>query len=190
MSDESHCWRRLAEHWFASVLSDEDEARRRYMALGEETERYVAGYGADHVAHLIAPYRARMLAAALSGAVVTMPLMPPNPALAERWRSWSDEYERLMERHPRLGLRRLLSAISGRYDGSSFPQGYEGPLLAWIESGDHEHPPEPRWGIFDAVSRADYDELLRLRRAAAGWWWHDGVCPLWRPDAETQESER
>jgi hypothetical protein len=94
-------------------------------------------------------------------------------SLLRRWKDWNEEYHEIAARNPRLALRDAMQNISESHDASSWPDGYEHRIQAWIDAGDPAAKPpfDDRRSI---VTPAFYQKLCELRRRCGGWlYWND-----------------
>jgi len=170
----------LQREWADEVFgltSGEEEARARFDALAADTFAYFAGTGL-RVRHAFEPCPESAFNPACfwrPGEEVRQLWGRPLPSdLARRWEEWADEYLALRERNPRLALRDALQDVSESHDASSWPEGYEDLVLAWVDAGDASAPP-PFDDRNDVATPEFFARLTRLRDQAAGWLFRDAA---------------
>jgi hypothetical protein len=109
------------------------------------------------------------------------------PALIERWENWNREYFEIRARSPRLELRDMMQKISESHNASSWPDGYEPHIQAWVDAGDPSAPPpfDDRYGI---VTATFFNRLRELRQLCGGWlyWNNDRHRVVFAPEFEWQ----
>ncbi len=107
--------------------------------------------------------------------------------IAQRWREWNADYFAIRSRNPKLELRDLLQDISESHDSSSWPDGYECRIQAWVDDGDPGAPTpfQDRHGI----GTVDFFRRLQtLRKKLNGWmFWDDQISAVrFAPETEWQ----
>jgi hypothetical protein len=171
-----------------SLTAGEEEARERFLRLAIDTYDFLASAGAGP-AWLFDPSpesAGNPLRYQWKRRGDSRPI-EFSPALIERWENWNREYFEIRARSPRLELRDMMQEISESHNASSWPDGYEPHIQAWVDAGDSSAPPPfvDRYGI---VTATFFNRLRELRQLCGGWlyWSNDLHHVVFAPESEWQ----
>jgi hypothetical protein len=173
-----------------SLTAGEEDARERFLRLAIDTYDFLASAGAvpawvfdpspeSGVNPLRYQWKQR------DGRPIEFSL-----ALIERWENWDREYFEIRARSPRLELRDMMHTISESHNASSWPDGYEPHIQAWVDAGDPSVPPpfEDRHGI---ITVTFFNRLRELRQLCGGWLYlnHELHRVVFAPESEWQRMQ-
>lgn len=154
---------------FFSFTEGEQNSRERFAELAIDTYDALVLAGTKYLAYGFSP-SPESGGNFLSGAHRNVPV---PPVLRQKWEAWNKEYFQIRARNPRLELRDMMQDISESHTASSWPDGYERHIQAWVDAGDPTAPPpfDDRYGT---VTPEFYNRLRELRQLCGGWlYWSD-----------------
>jgi hypothetical protein len=106
-------------------------------------------------------------------------LYTPMPTdLQARWQAWQADWPGLLARNPKLELYLAIQALSYSFLQRSWPDGFEGRLQDWVDSGKHLpirlDPLRDEHGV---VTPELFQRLCELRQRCDGWFYtaQDGM---------------
>jgi hypothetical protein len=172
--------KRALDHVFA-LTDGELEARQRFEQMAIETYEFLAAANKPPGVFDIEPESAsNFLNQARLHALVSRQLL-------EGWRRWKADYPELLARNPRLELHGMIETISESHNASSWPDGRERLIQAWVDADDASAPP-PFDDRYSIVTPEFYQRLRELRRKCGGWLYLKyGVGVVFAPEAEWQQ---